>query len=593
MTKLQALLAEQARRARVHAAVPDESQGQSPQAVQGLGQTREPDKSARIKALKAELARRERIKALKAELAKRKALQAEQPAIASSVPQDAQGQPLVEEPMVSPPTSMGPAVGNPQAPVVADKAEEVQQGGMLADALRFASGLTGAGDMAAAAQSLPQGVKDAAGVAAEASNAAYAPAAAEVMGGEQGAVTSIGEGVGRGVGAAVGGLVSAGFGAGVGAMIGGGIGAAIGSSANKLYKGEKVTPGGMALEFGLSVIPDAALAGVGKLYRTGQAAMSRTLGGRREAANQAGQYIRDRAEKMLTPPARQHVDEMFELVRKSGDSLNPVSFAKPVAELSDTQFGHVQQALRRIADPPGQDMKLGEAAADLFDAIRKGEFDKTTPMDLGTLQHIRSQVSKTAFSKQDGATKDALELFVDGIDKAIDSGSFMHGSGESVPLLKEAREAFRKLKETEDLTSWIQRNTKRLDDGKTFKINLGKMKDALDNPTNGVEERAIAALRRNPAGMKEFKEFLANMDKVDISANDIVSSFSVLNGFAAVLGAEPAARARFNRIVRANESRHGIKSISLSQLALLLNAGRRGPGGEKVGEILNSIQGGR
>ena len=349
--------------------------------------------------------------------------------------------------------------------------------------------------------------------------------------------STAGEVGGRAAGFAIGGPV--------GAAVGGGAGAAIGLGLARLSKGEKVTPQELALEFGLSILPDVAIKGVGTV---GRKILGRTRPGREAAEDILGGNLRANAEKFFAPLEKQKAEELFGLVRASGDKLNGNALAGPLQNLTNKQFKIVSQGLLRIKAPPGKSSEaLGEGIQAAFETIRKGE--DAPGLDLGSLQHIRSQLSKRALNSKDGATQDALFNAVEIIDDAVANGQFLSGGG-SRPLLTEARRLYARAKDAEDFATFVNTRgvTSRSKGARGITLNAGKLADALDNPRSKIEKAAVRALNRNPGAKEEVATFLRNVKRINIDTSATDAS-PILGGIAAIVGAGPASRVRLARVL--------------------------------------------
>lgn len=494
----------------------------------------------------------------------------------------------VSQPVASPVTL--PA--QPQAP------------GLLSQIGQAVSGLTGfdevrqAGQQALNASPAAQGALQTLGQATAFNEA---PQAAALLGGERGATIAGAEGAGRFGGGAIGGALAGPLGILVGQAIGGAAGAGIGTWLDRLSRGEKVTAGDVAFEAGASAVPDIMLAGGRQAVKAGQKLLSRTSRGIKESENLAAKHLRDRAETILRPPSKAENDQLWSMVHASGDRLSPNSLQGALSNMTDRQWEATMQRVRRVPAPPGSEITdFGEAAERVMTRIRDGK-KSVQPLPLSEMQHLRSQVQKAKMSVQDGATKDSLQLFQDAIDDAmLDAKSYVSGGGD-VEILLQAREGFRKIKETEEVAELMWNVTSKATKGDRLTVNLGRLSDALKKPRRGMQERAVAALQRQPGAINELTEFLDNMNKVDITpgalsalTGGIGQGLTLLGAAGAAVAGEreegfgtgavlllsnilaaPAARARFTAIVLRNEARTGTRTIALPMLATLANMARR------------------
>lgn len=369
-----------------------------------------------------------------------------------------------------------------------------------------------------------------------------------------------GELAGRGVGGVLGGPP--------GAAVGGGLGAAAGLGISRLARGESVTPGELAIEMGMTVLPDAVIRGGGAAVRR---IASGTRPGREAASDVLARQLRDNAERFFEPIQRAEAERLFDLVRASGDKLTPGTLTKPLKGLTDTQFKHISQALTRMQAPPGKSGEaFGEGVAKVFADIRGGA--EAPGLDLGTLQHVRSQVQKRALRTQDGATKDALQEAIEIIDDAVEKGNFSGGGG-SVEMLKQARRLWAKAKDADDFAAFINSRsiTSTSAGGRTISINAGKLADDLANPRGKLAERAARALDKNPAAKIEIEEFLKNVKRINIDPGNTEGSFLV-NGLAAALGAGSLSRVRLARMLQDAPTKG---QLAEDGVILLMNAARR------------------
>ena len=426
----------------------------------------------------------------------------------------------------------------------------------------------------------------------------------DILGGERGATISGAEYAGRLGGGAVGTALGGPVGGAVGTTVGGMVGAGVGTWFDRMVRGEKVTAGDVAFEAGAAAVPDALIYGAQGAIRQGKRILTRTAKGIKESENLAATHLRQAAPDLIKPPSKEAVDQLFSMVHASGDRLNPNSLAKGFTNLTETQWKTVMQRLRKIPNPPGSRITdFGEAAERVLTRVREGK-KSVQGLALGELQHVRSQIQQVKLSTADGAAKDALQMFQDTIDDAmLNTKNYLNGGGADVQTLLQAREGFRKLKETEEVSEFLWSATSKAKQGDRLTVNLGKLSDALAHPKKGVQQKAVAALERAPGAVKELQTFLKNMGEVNITPGYLASltggvgrSIAAFGGAGALTGniglgvvgtgaiamqmmaevlSVPAARAQFNAIVLRNQARTGVRTIAFPMLATLANNARR------------------
>lgn len=388
--------------------------------------------------------------------------------------------------------------------------------------------------------------------------------------GQQIGASALAEAPGRIAGAAAGTALSpllgplAPLGPGIGAMVGGMVGGGAAFTAVQLSRGEDIKPGEVAMEMGLSAIPDAIARPVSALA---EGIVRGTARGREELSNLGARFLRERAPGFFAPLPKERLDAMFEAVRQSGDRLAPTSMTRGLKLIPDKQFDASMRVLRRIESPPGKRSGIGDGAADLFTRIRSGQ--PAAGMDLGSLQHVRSQLTQRAAKLSAGDTRDAVNEVIETIDDAIAGGRFMSG-GEGRPLLAQARREWARFKDAEDFQALVLQSgiTAPSAGGKSLRLNLGKLEDAINNPTTKVQQRAVGALNRNSEAKADVLSFIGKMKQVNIDKGDL-EDFQVA-GLVTKIIRQPLMRARFNRLV--NETRG---PITVNQLATVVNVGRR------------------
>lgn len=382
----------------------------------------------------------------------------------------------------------------------------------------------------------------------------------------QALATTAGEMIGRGAGAAAGTALFGPPGTVVGGILGGGLGAVGSLGLQKLSQGEDVKPGAMALEFGLSILPDTVIKPIGVGVRK---LASVSAKGREAGENLSGRLIRDRAAASFDSPGSEEIGRIFEMVRQSGAQLDPLNYTRPLKRLTDKSFKNITRTIEDIPAPRGKDAEgFGEGVSEVFQAIRKDE--DVSGLDLGTLQHVSSELKKRARGIRDGATADSLFAGAKIIDDGIESGTFIRGGEQSAVLLN-ARAQWKRFRESEDFQGLVfSRGVTRFSrGGNRMRFNFGRLKDALENPITELEKTAVKGLEANPGARKEITEFVKNVEALNI---DIKKPFAFQNtiNFLGEILPNAVARARFNSIVRKEK---GV--ISEDALALIANFARR------------------
>jgi hypothetical protein len=377
-----------------------------------------------------------------------------------------------------------------------------------------------------------------------------------------------GEIVGRIAGGAVAGPV--------GAAVGGGLVAAGSLGISRLARGEDVSTGELATEFGLSLLPDVALRAGRGVLEGAQRLLSRTRPGIEESTRLGADRLKEIGDNLFKPPEQKAIDQAFEAVRQSGTRLDPQAFAGSVKGLTDDSFKQIRAALGRIDAPPGKQAgPLREGAQQLLDKLRQTE--DVTNIDLGTIQHIRSQIQKRAYSRP--AQAGDLFDFVDIIDEFVGNARVVGGSQQGVQILQQARDLSARQKFHAEFSAFVEHRVARTQSsGRSRSLNLGEIERLLTRPQGKAAERASRALdfisKRGGNGKQEILDFFEGMKKVNIEKS-LLSRDGGLTAVATDLvallaGARPATRARFNRVVRGN------KNILSPQIAILfVNAIRR------------------
>lgn len=502
------------------------------------------ESQSRTQAIRQELQRR-RAEAIQQELARRQAVAAG----AQGIPTRAQVPgpiPAMPAQPVAPPQMA--AARTAQSPPPAQPGFMEQIGSVI-------GGLTGASDVAA---QMPEGVRQAGRIASEVSGARYAPEAAQmVTGGSEGIASTGGEFAGRKAGAAAGAALApflgpfAPLGMPAGAIIGGGIGAAGGLLASRLASGEQVDIGDLALEFGMSTVPGAAIEGV---TAGGRKLLSRTRTGVESASTALGEQGRDIATKVLKPASAQAEDVIWTAVRNSGFQVAPSSFRKGVRTLSDPQFKVVTRAMRKIGSGPNDQFpRIGERAAEAFDAIRHG---KPAPgMDIGALNHLRSQLTEQMLGSK-GSQREALSNFIQTLDDGISSGDVLrqgvtYDGKTGRELLQAARDMSRTIRDHQNVMALVDNHViKQTPDLSGYTIDLRPLVAALDPSSNiklsKVGQAAAEALKRNRTLKSELEHFISVVDKVGIKPGAL-SRIEIIDAVTSFL-ADPAARERVKRI---------------------------------------------
>lgn len=483
--------------------------------------------------------------------------------------------------------------------------------GLLSQLGQAASGLTGFDQLQQAAQQGLQSspwAQETLQALGQATGFNEVPQALNMIGGESGATIAGAEGVGRLGGGALGLAFGGPVGAAIGQTAGGMIGAGLGKWIDRLARGEDVTAGEVALEMGASAVPDLLLMGAKPLIKGAQKLASRTSRGVQTSEDLAAQHLRRSPPDLIKPPTQAANDQLWAVVHASGDRLNPDSLRAGLSGMTDQQWKWVMQRARRMDAPPNARINaFGEAVERVMTRIREGK-KSVNGLALGELQHVRSQIQKIKMSVKDDAVRDSFEIFQDTIDDAmLDAKNYLNGSKGDYPTLLQAREGFRKLKETEEVADLMWSVTSKSSKGDRLTVNLGRLEDAIDHPKAGMQTKAVDALKR-AGSIGEVKEFLKNMEKVDITHGALSSvtggigqGLTLGSGIgAAILGdptgvgiggtsvlllanilGSPASRARFNAIVLRNQARTGARTITLPMLATLANAARREALGEQ------------
>jgi hypothetical protein len=351
-----------------------------------------------------------------------------------------------------------------------------------------------------------------------------------------------------------------------GSIAGGAVGAGAGLALQRLVTGQDVKPGEMALEMGLSVLPDAIARPVMGIGR----ALARTRPGIRAVEDKAARFFSNKAVEAFDPPDEIAVNQLFDLVRGTGAKLEPQALAKPLTAMTKKQFKQASQFLINMPAPPGKSSEaFGEGVVEALENIRNGT---GAQIDIGTLQHIRSQIGKKIFDVKSNSAKDTLGSLKDAIDDAIEKGKFV-GPVNPAPLLAEARGAFARMKQTEEFMTFIDSKVARqLKEGNAFSFNFGNLIQGLDKPTSKIEKRAFAALQKNPAARVAVKDFIKNMGTVTFRPNRALDSLPFSNAISTILLAGPVARGRFNMLVR----QRGTFGMTIDETIVFANSIRRG-----------------
>ena len=382
-----------------------------------------------------------------------------------------------------------------------------------------------------------------------------------------GAAASGGELIGRLVGAPLGP---------VGSAISGGAGAALTLGVSRLARGEKVSPGELAMEFGLSVLPDAVVPAV---KRGAQRILSRSRPGIEKATQLGAERARDLPEELFKSKPQQEIDQLFDQMRATGTKLDAEDFRKPIQNLTDDSFRTIKEALGQIKAPPNKDVgQFREGTKQFFENLRTG--GKAPGVDLGALNHVRSQLQKQAFRLgPNNAKAPVLFNFIDSIDEFMDNAKVVSGTPGGIELRKVATLESARAKFQDEFASFIENRVSRTtSSGRKQTLNLGNLERMLRRPETRSAERASKALefiaKQGGNSKEEMLEFFENMKKVNLEPallNKTGGLSAVFVDFLAnIAGARPATRARFNRLVRDNDD-----TISRNIMALTINALRR------------------
>ena len=382
-----------------------------------------------------------------------------------------------------------------------------------------------------------------------------------------------------------------------GAFVGGAGGSAVGSVLADLAEGKAPNFGAASLEAGLSVVPDTlvtgakaagksvkaaaegrglvggALTGLGRTFRVGEKPVKRSIN-QAVAKNEAAKELRKRATDKLVNFNRQQASDLFDAATATGDKLSVTGFTDPLKRSFDgKEWKKVQGALGRMEPPPGKDGKgFADGVMESLDLIRQGK-PNVQHLDIGTLQHVRSQMRKMAEKTSDPAQKDRLLRMKDTVDDYINNGPTVGGTGEGSQLLREARRHNVRAIQNEEFDEFVKQSiTPTAKSGKGFDFKLNKLIDALDSPKKGRQARVTKGLKEQGDfdGIRRWASNMADsFEKIEVRG-DILTSEQVSEIMADQIQ-KPAFRAMLNRSARDN---NGI--IRQEAIISFINASRRG-----------------
>lgn len=401
---------------------------------------------------------------------------------------------------------------------------------------------------------------------------------------------------GEGIGSMIGGLAGP-----AGAVLGGAVGAGAGLIAGRTASGQSVSPGEVATEAGLSLLPEA-------LEPVGRKFLRYLIKGSKSYKQVAMDTAHDIATKMgkvaFDPPQREAVDNMFNMVRQSGMKVDTSGVAQlHLDALDDTDMKRLRVMMDDIGahpkDPTGP--KPGARVFAQLEAAKKA--GGGIGIDIGDLQNVRSSLSKQIAYDQGhiSANNELAERAVSMIDSSIEEALQAGGKNEeTAKLLKSARAQWHRYRAAEDMGT-LTAKLSNWDDSLEFqRINLAGLKKALDTPQTKLQQNVRRSLDSIPGAKDEIGKSLERMSKimktieVDVPKGTNMAVMAGIGGaiggpMGAMAGAAGGASDMINlpralgTILANRHSREALERIALEKrgvipygtYAMLFNAARR------------------
>lgn len=397
----------------------------------------------------------------------------------------------------------------------------------------------------------------------------------------------VGATIGEGVGQVVGSFIAPGPGTFIGGILGAGAGQSI---EDFILKGE-VKPARTATEMGLSAVPEV-VESVVKTFgrRAALGVMKRTPGGKLIRFEMAADQARKNLPAVFDPPQKEAASALFKAMDDAGINVDLSEFGTLLRAFPKPIFGELTLELARI----DRKLKTGGKFRKALRRARKGE--KTSELDLGDLQTLRSELRQRADELGPIQAKQLLKDLQDDVDELIDTALANQGAAVGLPgdLARDARKQWARFRAAENMSFMLEQSITSTPDLRLQTFNLRQFFDTLRKNNTTLAKNTNSALDITPGAresfIREINEISTIMNTIEFPLTDVAGfrRNAIVAGLGQMLSTvllTDTGRRMFKEALIEDRGR-----LSMNTVALISNAVRREISGSGANPLTEDVR---